>query len=85
MAFDGRVGTDRRLARGGERQRWIALQDLQRPRADDMAVLHQDQVIGKPLDFRHVVTDIEHRQRKPRVQPLQERQNLVFGRTVERR
>ncbi len=83
MGLNLSIQADRRLARARQRQRWIALHDLQRSFADDTAMLHEDQVIGKPLDFRHVVTDVEYRKRKPCVQSFEERQNLVLGRTVQ--
>ncbi len=66
IGLDVAVKADSRLARGGERQRGIALQHVQRSGADDVAVLHQDQVIGEPLDLRHVVADVDHRKREPR-------------------
>ena len=69
------------IAAPGQRYRGEA---VQRAGADDAALLHQHQVIGKALDLRHVVADIEYRQRQRLVQLLEERENLVLGRVVER-
>ncbi|GAB9086740.1 hypothetical protein BDS110ZK4_20690 [Bradyrhizobium diazoefficiens] len=78
------IDADRRVAAVRQWQCRVALQDMERPCANDAPALHQNQVVGKPLDFSHVVTDVENGQRKPFMQALEKRQDLVLGGTVER-
>ena len=42
-------------------------------------------MVGEPLDLRHVVGDVERRQRQAVAQPLEERQDVGLGGVVERR
>ena len=63
MVSDG-VEADGGIAGLHERQSGIALQCRERPGGDDPARFHQHEMIRQALDFRHVVADIDHRQRE---------------------
>ncbi len=62
VMLDDGIETDSGVAGTHERQRGIALQSRERPGGDDAPRLHQYQMIRQPLDFGHIVADIDHRQ-----------------------
>ena len=71
MAAHDRVEHHRRLSRARERQGGIAQEICERTGGCDTALIHQDQMVGQPLDFAHVVGDIDNRERDARVQAFQ--------------
>ena len=85
VLFDDAVERDRGVARDRQRQGRIALQFTERSRADHSALVHQHDLVGEAFDLGDRVGDVDDRQRQPIAQPLEERQDLVLGRAVERR
>ncbi len=85
VRLDDANQADRGVARRRQGQRRIALQVGERARRKRAALLHQDDVVGEPLDLGDVVGDVDDRQRETIAQPFEERQDLALGRPVERR
>ena len=52
------IDADRRVAAVRQWQCRIALQDMERPCANDAPALHQNQVVGKPLDFASLLGEL---------------------------
>ncbi len=68
-----------------QRQARLSLKLGKRTGGDDPALIEQHKMVRQPLDLRHIMADIEDRDRQRPMKRFEIRQDVVLCRPVERR